>query len=143
VAGYAYNVSFRITHPSIDPRELTRRFAMKPRWSWKSGELLTFPSGRVLKTPKKDSYWCYSEHYEGRSKNFFRRVGRLANRLKLHKIFLQKITESGGRCEIYVQLPGAKNIGDSLSPKALQLLADLDILLSVEVFPDMRTKKPG
>jgi len=143
LAGYAYNVSFRIRHLSIDPRELTRRFAMKPRWSWKSGELRTLPDGRVLKNRKKDSYWCYSEHYAGRSKNFFKRVGRLANRLKRHKAFLQKITESGGRCEIYVQLPGAKNIGDSLGPKALQLLAELDILLSVEIFPDMRARKPS
>jgi hypothetical protein len=138
MAAFRYNVIFRIRHPSIDPRKLTRRFAMKPHRSWKLGELRSLPSGRVLKTRNRDSRWSYSEDYEGRSKKFFKRVERLANRLKRHKTFLHEISASGGQCEMYVQLPGAKNTGDSVQPATLRLLAELNILLSIEVFPDWR-----
>jgi|HubBroStandDraft_4_1064222.scaffolds.fasta_scaffold287419_1 hypothetical protein len=138
MAGYFYRVIFRIRHPSIDPSALTRRFAMKPSRSWKVGKLRRLPNGRVLKTRNTDSLWSYSEDYEGRSKKFFKTVERLANRLKRHKTFLHEISVSGGRCEMYVQLPGAKNIGDTIQPAMLRLLAELNILLSVEVFPHWR-----
>jgi hypothetical protein len=138
MAGYYYKVIFRIRHPSIDPSALTRRFAMKPSRSWKVGKLRRLPNGRVLKTRNTDSLWSYSERYEGRSKRFFKRVERLADRLKRHKILLHEISASGGRCEMYVQLPGAKNAGDTVQPATLRLLADLNIRLSIEVFPDWR-----
>jgi hypothetical protein len=138
MAGYYYNVIFRVRHPSIDPSALTRRFEMKPHRFWEQGELRTLPNGRVLKTRNTDSVWSYSEDYDGRSRNFFKRVERLANRLKRHKTFLHEISASGGRCEMYVQLPGAKNSGDTVEPATLRLLADLNIRLSIEVFPDWR-----
>jgi Domain of unknown function (DUF4279) len=138
MAGYFYRVIFRIRHPSIDPSALTRRFAMKPSRSWKVGKLRRLPNGRVLKTRNRDSLWSYSEDYEGRSRKFLKRVERLANRLKRHKTFLHEISASGGQCEMYVQLPGAKNTGDSVQPATLRLLAELNILLSIEVFPDWR-----
>jgi hypothetical protein len=138
MAGYFYRVIFRIRHPSIDPSAVTRRFAMKPSRSWKAGKLRRLPNGRVLKTRNTDSLWSYSEDYEGRSKKFLKRVERLANRLKRHKTFLHEMSASGGRCEMYIQLPGTKNIGDSVQPATLRLLAELDILLSIEVFPHWR-----
>jgi hypothetical protein len=138
MAGYYYNVIFRVRHPSVDPSALTRRFAMKPSRSWKVGKLRRLPNGRVLKTRNTDSLWSYSERYEGKSKKFFKRAERLVNRLKPHKTFLHEISASGGRCEIYVQLPGARNSGDTVQPATLRLLADLNIRLSIEVFPDWR-----
>jgi hypothetical protein len=135
MAVYAYYVTFRIRHPSIDPSALTRRFAMKPSRSWKVGKLRRLSNGRVLKTRNRDSLWSYSERYEGTSRDFFKRVERLAKRLRRHQRFLQEISASSGRCEMYVQLAGEKNIGASLHPDALRLLAELNILLSIEVFP--------
>ena len=132
---YPYFVLFRIKHPSIDPRELTSRFMMTPHRSWKVGERRILPNGRVLNTCNKDSFWSYQERYEGASRNFFKKADRLANRLKPHEGFLHEISATGGKCEIYIQLPGTKNIGDSLEPQTLRLLAELGIFLSIEVFP--------
>lgn len=131
---YSYNIIFRIEHPSIDPSELTKQFAMKPDQFWKIGELRTLPNGRVLKTRNRDSFWSCSEKYEGKSRTFFDKVDRLASRLKRHKAFLDRISATSGKCESYIQLHGDKNIGDTLSPETLALLADLNIFLSVEVF---------
>src|SRR5579863_3128151 len=131
---YSYNIIFRIRHPSIDPDELTKRLRMKPHRSWKVGELRILPNGRVLKTRNRDSFWSCSEDYEGTVRTFFGKVDRLANRLKRHKAFLHQISAESGKCEIYIQLHGDKNIGDTLPPKTLALLADLNIFLSVEVF---------
>lgn len=131
---HSYNIIFRIRHPSIDPGELTRRLGVKPDQFWKIGELRTLPNGRVLKTRNRDSFWSRSEKYEGKSRTFFDKVDRLASRLKRHKAFLDRITATSGKCEIYIQLHGDKNVGDTLSPETLALLADLNIFLSVEVF---------
>lgn len=132
---YSYRVILRIRHPSIDPCEITMKLAMKPHRFWKVGDRRATPAGRALKGHYPDSLWSHHEKYKGRSKNFFKRVDRLAKQLKLHTAFLHDISASGGQSEIYIQLPGSINIGDSLHPNTLRLLADLDILLSVEVFP--------
>jgi len=108
---------------------------MKPDRFWNTGEFRTLPNGRVLKTRNKDSFWSCCEKYEGKARNFFAGVDRLANRLKRHRAFLHHIPASSGKSEIYVQLHGWKNTGDTPSPKTLKLLADLNILLSIEVFP--------
>jgi hypothetical protein len=132
---YSYNIIFRIRHPSIDPDKLTKRFRMKPHRFWKVGEFRRFPHGDVLKTRNKDSFWSCSEDYVGKVRTFFGKVDRLANRLKRHKAFLHQISAASGKSEIYIQLHGDENIGDTLSPKTLALLAELNIFLSVEVFP--------
>jgi hypothetical protein len=135
---YYYRIIFRIRHPSIDPGALTKKLRMTPRHFGKVGEYRILPNGDVLKTRNKDTFWSYRDEYRGRSRNFFKRVERLANNLKPHRAFLHEISTAGGKCEIYVQLPGITNIGDSLYPQALQILAELDIVLSVELFPDWK-----
>src|SRR5712692_4525972 len=82
------------------------------------------------------------EDYRGNSRNFFKKVDRLAHRLKPHKAFLHEISASGGKSEIYIQLPGTLNVGDSLDPRTLGLLAELNVLLSVEVFPVWNVRSP-
>jgi hypothetical protein len=138
VVEYSYCVIFRIRHPSIDPREITMKLGMKPHRFWKAGERRTTPGSRALKGNFPDSLWSHHDEYEGRSRNFFERVDRLAIRLEPHNAFLHDISASGGQCEIYIQLPGSMNIGDSVHPKTLRLLADLNILLSAEVFPNWK-----
>jgi hypothetical protein len=112
---------------------------MKPDLFWKIGERRVAPNGRVLKGRYTESLWTYREKYEGTSRNFFKKVDGIASRLKPHRAFLQKVSATGGKCEMYVQLSGAMNIGDSLRAPTLRLLGELDILLSVEVFPDWKS----
>ena len=139
MAKYSYDVVFRIRHSSLDPREVTNTLKMKPHRLWKAGERRTVPSGRVLNTRNRDSFWSYREIYTGPSRAFFKRTARLVNRLKRHKAFLREITKGGGQCELYILLSGAVNIGDSIPPEMLGSLADLRIWLSVEIFPKARS----
>jgi hypothetical protein len=107
---------------------------MTPHRFWKVGERRTLPNGRVLETSNADSFWSYQEQYEGPARNFFKVVEQIADRLMPNKALLHDISAAGGKCEMYVLLPGIKNIGDSLVPSTLKQLAELGIFLSIEVF---------
>lgn len=117
---------------------MTKKFTMKPDLIWKAGEPRVALNGRVLKGIYTENLWSCLEKYEGTSRNFFKRVDSIACRLKPHRAFLRKVSATGGRCEMYVQLSGATNIGDSLHPPTLRLLGGLYILLSIEVFPSWK-----
>jgi hypothetical protein len=136
MVNYAYRVIFRITHPTADPAELTSALGMEPNRTWKVGERKKAPNGRELEGIVSESFWSCGDKYLGQDRRFFDEVNRLTLHLKPHKAYLQNLFEAGGKCEIYVQLPGSVNIGDSLAPQTLRLLAELGILLSIEVFPD-------
>jgi hypothetical protein len=133
---YVYNIIFRVAHPTIDPSEITAMLAMEPRRSWKVGERRTAPNGRALKGSYDASFWSYQQDYAGSSRSFFKEVEGLIARLNSHAAFLHDLSKAGGKCEIYVQLAGSRNIGDSLPPSMLKSLADLGIVLSLEVFPN-------
>jgi hypothetical protein len=130
-----HRILFRVRHPNIDPSAITAALGMAPQRSWKVGDQRTAANGRLLKGNYDHTYWSYREEHPA-SKDFLQKVGLLAERLKLHASFLRQLTASGGSCEIYVQLSGLINDGDSLAPSALRLLSELDITLSIEVFPN-------
>jgi hypothetical protein len=132
---YFYRMVFRIRHPTIDPGVITTTLAMEPHRSWKVGESRTAPNGRALDGHRDDSFWSYREDYTNAAKAFFKEVDILVSRLKPHAAFLHELSAAGGKCEIYIQLPGSMNFGDSLHQSTLRSLADLGILLSLEVFP--------
>jgi hypothetical protein len=131
-----YYLVFRIFHPSIAPEEVSDNLGMEPKLSWKVGDPCTAPSGALFKGTRERSYWYASGAFTG--KTFGKEINDLLHVLAPARKFLRRITAEGGRSEIYVQLPGGMNIGDTLDSETLAIMVDSKISLAIEVFPHMK-----
>ena len=123
-----------VRHPSMDPKEISRELRLEAFSAWKAGDQIKTPKGTVLPGTRERSSWNHVFEYEGESK-LFEEAERVLSRLASKKDFFGRITKEGGYAEIYFQLPGDINQGDSAKPSLLKLMAELGLHLGVEVFP--------
>jgi len=130
-----FGVVLLIKHPSIDPAVISSELKLEAFRSWKAGESRATPTGTPLPGTWRDSSWNHVFSYKGERK-FFDEIRQLLIQLLPHKDFLLKISNEGGRVEIYLQLPGDLNQGSSAEPAMLKEMAELGLYLGVEVFPE-------
>jgi len=131
-----YVLVLRFFHPSFDPKNISDLLKLKPDISWKEGEQAKTPSGRLLDFRRKESFWSYCMHGEG--KKFSDKIGDIVRIMSPHKNFIHHLIDDGGRVNLYLQLPGSINIGDSLTPDILAGISELKAGLDIEVFPDFQ-----
>ncbi len=131
-----YGLSLRFVHPSIDPKDITKKLKIKPRFSWKSGEQAKSPTGTKLNFVRKESYWCYN--IKKNDEFFSSEINKILKDISQHRGFLHRIVAENGRVELYLGLPGSINIGDTIPLETLTKLTDLKVALAIEVFPHMK-----
>jgi hypothetical protein len=131
----AYNISFKIRHPSWLARRFTEILDCEPEYAWDVGEEHRTTSGKLLRV-RKHTYWCVSYTVEG-DRNFVQDFKQICAWLSTKKLFLEELQASGGRISIDIGLRGSTNIGWEFEAADLRLAADLGISLGIEVFPDM------
>lgn|SRR5215813_3438751 len=130
---FKYTVSFRIEHPSIDPREISAKLSLTADTSWMTGDRRRSPKGTPLKGNYKTTYWSYTLKH--------RPDMRLADCLEAftisiesHKEFLTKIRSTGGRCECFIGWFSGPNSGEMLNYQLLSKLSHLQIDLALDVY---------
>jgi hypothetical protein len=130
-----YTVILQVRHPDIEAERISREFGLSPHACYTAGKVRVLPNGRILPGLATESSWNHIYDYSGdaRPKDSLLNV---VTFLEQHKVFLRKITLQGGTVELYVQLPGDTNIGDTLPWDLLGRMGNLRVSLSVEVFPN-------
>ena len=137
-----YQISLSIRHPSMAPDAITAQLHMIPQYKWKRGERRKTPRGTVLPGVRNETRWRHVRPFvQGRL--FFDGVKAMLTTLEPNADFLSKVASEGGQVTILVNLPGYVNIGDVLDAATLKRLADLQVALSVEVFPTIQRGWPG
>ena len=135
---YYYKILLRFYHPSIDPIEITKQLNIEPDIHYKKGEQRISQNGTLLEETNKTSFWC-AVYRTVDERLFFKEIEAMVEYFFMHnQTLFRKIEKEGGTSQIYVQLPGSKNIGDILKPKTLKTITDLNIELALEVFPYMK-----
>jgi Domain of unknown function (DUF4279) len=57
---YRYAISLRVTHPSLDPAEITSALQLTPSRTWRAGEPRTTPKGTPLQGVYSNTFWTRS-----------------------------------------------------------------------------------
>jgi hypothetical protein len=132
---YRYRISLRITHPRLDPREITSNLAIKPKWTWCVGELRKTTSGTPLSGTYLHSYW-YVRLRDGEysDKSLADAIDELLGDLLPHKDYFGSLCKSGGHVEFFVGWIFYDNSGDVFGPALLAKLANMHIALSLDVY---------
>ena len=129
-----YSIRILIIHPTLTPDEISDEFNLEPDTSKCVGQPRRGPKGNLWSGVWPDTRWSVWEVRNG-DRYFFARLDRILDRFSLHRDFLRKIAETGGRTNFIIGLVGEENIGDTLTERTVAKLADLKGSLGVEVFP--------
>jgi hypothetical protein len=128
-----YRVTFRIRHPSMDPRDITAVLGRDPVHSGKAGDPRRTPKGRPLGGTNRETYW-YVRIAEGNSppRSLAAALDDALNELAEHRIFVQRVRAEGGRSEFFVCWFFQSQAGETFEHSTLAKMADLGIDLTLD-----------
>ena len=116
---FRYAVSLRVWHPQIDAAAVTDTLALAPERT----------------SPALPFYWThgYEVAQDSKCAAF---IHSTASALQQHAAFFRRVRAAGGRVEFFIGWFGDRNYGDTFSHTTFSLLAELEIDLSFDVYPD-------
>lgn len=127
----AFQLSLRITHPSMDPHEISIALGLEPDVKHKVGERRKTPKGTILEGAYLHSYWSCRLQKDERLSNLISS----ANKILIEKLpFLTRLTETGGRLEYFIGCFVPPHVGDTLDSKLLKDCACLNVNLSFDMY---------
>lgn len=127
-------VLLRFWHPTRDLNFYSSLLSMPCFRSWKKGTPRQTPTGRTLAGTYSESYWSSRMEFPCKT-GFSESLRFIVDKLVSEENHLRELKESGGKAELYLQLPGSVNNGDTIESKLIKKIGDLGIDLLVEVFP--------
>lgn len=130
----SFEVSLSITHPDIDPAEISNAVGLTPKRATRAGAPRTTPKGDALAGAYKFSHWLHLFDVKGASE-----LGvvleNMAERLQCHETFFHRVVDDGGTIELFCGVFAAGNWDEVLSHSLMGRLAELRIDLRLDVYP--------
>jgi hypothetical protein len=133
-------VSVRFRHPTMDLTFLASLLDMSCFRSWIAGSPRQAPSGEALPGTYPESYWVARLEFPSED-GFGKQLLLAIDRLVKAKETLHDFKVSGGKIEIYLQLPGEINNGATIDSALLKTMGELGVDLLIEVFVGVRSKR--
>ncbi len=127
-------VLLRFRHPTKDLTFYSSLLAMPCSRSWIAGAPRQTPTGNALPGTYSESYWTSRLEFPCES-GFSEKILYIVDKLSKEEKNLRDHKASGGKIEIYLQLPGSINNGDTIESELLKKIGYLGIDLLVEIFP--------
>lgn len=123
-----------ISHPDIDPVEISRTVALPPTRATRAGEPRTTPTGDPLTGLYGLSHWTHRFDIQ-KTADLAPVLDELVQRLQSHRSFFHRIVMEGGKIEFFCGVFAAGNWDESLPHSLLGRLADLKVNLRLDVYP--------
>ena len=125
---YRYQLYLGIKHPTMRLEVISSRLNCEPTSGWNVGDMIgpTAP-------PRRFTYWMLNR--EGQDRYFFRNVKRFCTWAVEKKEAIHSLQSDAAEMTFIINLRGQYNIGDVLDCETMRMAAELNIPISVEVFP--------
>jgi hypothetical protein len=138
----SFAVSLSISHPDIDPVEITEAVGLAPRRTTQAGAPRTTPKGDPLSGTYDFSHWNHEFDVQGAS-DLGPVLEALVEKLQRHDRFFHRIVREGGEVELFCGVFAAGNWDESLHHALLGRLAALQVNLRLDVYPKADDKLPS
>lgn len=138
----SFAVSLSISHPDIDPVEITEAIGLSPKWATQAGAPRTTPKGDPLPGTYRFSHWTHQFDIQGAS-DLEPVLDALAVKLQRHEQFFHRIVREGGKVELFCGVFAAGNWDESLHHTLLGRLAALQVNLRLDVYPKASGELPS
>jgi len=130
----SFKVSLSVTHPDIDPVEISAVLDLTPERATRAGAPRTTSKGDPLAGAYKFSCWTYQFDVKEASELGVVLQG-LVQRLQRHQQFFYRVVREGGSVELYCVVFAAGNWDEILSHSLMGQLAALHVDLRLDVYP--------
>ena len=138
MADYRFCVSLRVTHPSLDPDEVTRTLGIEPFRQWMVGEPRLNHEGKPLEGVSRETFWAANLHDKHRlcSKNVYLEdfLKETNQKLKPHTEYFSGLVKSGGYVEYFIGWFGEYCIGATLDPELMNSTSSLSIAIGLDIY---------
>jgi hypothetical protein len=128
-----YKISLRITHPNMDPEDISGQLGLSPFRKWKAGSQRTTPTGKQLPGTYKETY-CVFDLDEKSDGELESTLCTLTKQFRSLKHFFKKVRSTGGSIEYFIGLFVEKNTGIELDGNLMAQLVNLGIDLSFDIY---------
>jgi len=130
----SFKVSLSITHPCIDPAEISAVLELTPERTTRSGAPRTTPKGELLAGAYQFSCWTHQFDVKEASE-LGPVLEDLVQRLQRHQQFFCRVVQDGGSVELFCGVFAAGNWDEVLSHSLMGKLVALQIDLRLDVYP--------
>ncbi|MCI0744489.1 MAG: DUF4279 domain-containing protein [Verrucomicrobia subdivision 3 bacterium] len=130
----SFKVSLSVTHPDIDPTQISTALALAADRATRAGSSRTTPKGEPLAGAYEFSSWTHQFDAEGASELGVVLEG-LVERLQRHQQFFHRLVREGGSVELFCGVFAAGNWDEILSHSLMAKLAALRVDLRLDVYP--------
>lgn len=130
---YTGNISIRFRHPTENLEFISSLLGLTCFRNWTVGSPQQTPTGEPLKGKYNDSYWVSRLEFPS-EEGFIEQLMYIIDLLVKEKETLYDLKTTGGSIEIYLQLSGSINNGDTINSSLLKIMGDLGVDLLIEVF---------
>lgn len=131
----SFTVSLSVSHPDIDPTEISTALELAPDRATRAGAPRTTPTGTPLTGVCKFSCWTHRFDMKSASELTVL-LEDLVQRLQKHQQFFHRVVREGGSVELFCGVFAAGNWDEILSHSLLGKLAALQVDLRLDVYPD-------
>jgi Domain of unknown function (DUF4279) len=130
---FEYYVSFRATHPTLDPAEIAGQLGLEANASWAAGEPRKTPKGTLLGGVREESYCAFNigSSDDGALSECLQTA---VARLKREGDFLREIRATGGSLMFYVSRYTSGDTGEVFETGLLKDMAELGIELGINAY---------
>lgn len=130
------SILLQIWHPKLQKGDIIKNILLPPSRSFSVGERKTTPKGTKLNGIYEQTYVSYSLVFE---ENIDIETGihksiKLLNETVLDVTFFSKISDTGGKCSMYISLYEDTHIAFEISPRLQKELSVLNIGIGFEIF---------
>ena len=139
---YNFCVSLSVTHPTIDPAEISEKLGLSPAVERKVGDPRISRKGKLLGGDNKESFWRVNLHEEERlnSNEIYLEdfLSKKNEGLIIYKDYFKSLVDTGGYIEYFIGWfsVGSINMNITLEPKLLASTAELYISIGVAAYPN-------
>ena len=134
----SFKVSLSVTHPDMDPAEISTALDLAPERATRAGDPRTTPKGDPLSGAYNFSCWTHQFDVE-RASELGVVLESLAERLQRHQQFFHRVVQDGGSVELFCGVFAAGNWDEILSHSLMGELAALQVDLRLDVYPKDNT----
>ena len=131
---YEYQVSLRITHPTIASGSFTAALHLEPKTSWSVGDPCKDRNGGIVPGNREESYWVHTFHVT-QDGDLPLSLSNVVSSLEARKFFFNNILSTGGSAELFVgYFINAPNTSIRLDPTLLKRCSELGLGIYVDIY---------
>jgi hypothetical protein len=135
-----FSISLLFRHPSVDPASVTAALGVQPTTQARVGDnVRPAVDGTPRRGTERESAWGVRAKFYEKEPDIGELVTAFLQPFVAHAAFMRDLAAGSTVATIDLEFPGQFHFGGALEPAVLHTIADMGLMLGIEVFPDSAT----